>query len=60
MDDLHQDTRIFNQNLDRAEAKIQQLQAQIDTQDYNSKLGIYIYDSARFTFTRTLAHCRAL
>ena len=23
----------FNQNLDRAEAKIQQLQAQIDTQD---------------------------
>ena len=33
MDDLHQDTRIFNQNLDRAEAKIQELQAQIDTQD---------------------------
>ena len=33
MDDLHQDTRIFNQNLDRAEAKIQQLQVQIDTQD---------------------------
>ncbi|MBL8283737.1 MAG: hypothetical protein JNL15_01955 [Acinetobacter johnsonii] len=33
MDNLHQDTRIFNQNLDRAEAKIQQLQAQIDTQD---------------------------
>lgn len=34
MDDLNQDTRIFNQNLDRAEAKIQQLQAQIDsTQD---------------------------
>ena len=33
MHDLHQDTRIFNQNLDRAEAKIQQLQAQIDTQD---------------------------
>ena len=33
MNDLHQDTRIFNQNLDRAEAKIQQLQAQIDTQD---------------------------
>lgn len=33
MDDLHRDTRIFNQNLDRAEAKIQQLQAQIDTQD---------------------------
>ncbi|MFW2065623.1 SCP2 domain-containing protein [Acinetobacter johnsonii] len=31
MDDLHQDTRIFNQNLDRAEAKIQQLQAQIET-----------------------------
>ncbi|MFH7805854.1 SCP2 domain-containing protein [Acinetobacter sp. BSP-53] len=31
MDDLQQDTRIFNQNLDRAEAKIQQLQAQIDT-----------------------------
>ena len=33
MDDLHQATRICNQNLDRAEAKIQQLQAQIDTQD---------------------------
>ena len=33
MHDLHQDTRIFNQNLDRAEAKIQQLQVQIDTQD---------------------------
>lgn len=33
MDDLQQDTRIFNQNLDRAEAKIQQLQAQIDTLD---------------------------
>lgn len=31
MDDLNQDTRIFNQNLDRAEAKIQQLQAQIDS-----------------------------
>ena len=31
MDDLQQDTRIFNQNLDRAEAKIQQLQAQIDS-----------------------------
>lgn len=30
MDDLHQDTRLFNQNLDRAEAKIQQLQATID------------------------------
>lgn len=30
MDDLNQDTRILNQNLDRAEAKIQQLQAQID------------------------------
>ncbi len=29
MDDLQQDTRIFNQNLDRAEAKIQQLRAQI-------------------------------
>ncbi|RZJ20766.1 MAG: hypothetical protein EON51_13880 [Acinetobacter sp.] len=33
MDDLQQDTRIFNQNLDRAEAKIQQLRAQIDTLD---------------------------
>jgi ubiquinone biosynthesis protein UbiJ len=34
MDDLNHDTRIFNQNLDRAEAKIQQLQTQIDsTQD---------------------------
>lgn len=31
MDDLNQDTRIFNQNLDRAEAKIQQLSTQIDT-----------------------------
>jgi ubiquinone biosynthesis protein UbiJ len=31
MDDLNQDTRIFNQNLDRAEAKIQQLQVQLDT-----------------------------
>lgn len=30
MDDLHQDTRILNQNLDRVEAKIRQLQAQID------------------------------
>ena len=30
MDDLNQDTRILNQNLDRAEAKIQQLQHQID------------------------------
>ena len=30
MDDLNQDTRLFNQNLDRAEAKIQQLQAKID------------------------------
>lgn len=30
MDDLNQDTRILNQNLDRAEAKIQQLQNQID------------------------------
>ncbi len=30
MDDLHQDTRILNQNLDRIEAKIRQLQAQID------------------------------
>ena len=33
MDGLQQDTRIFNQNLDRAEAKIQQLRAQIDTLD---------------------------
>lgn len=32
MNDLQQDTRIFQQNLDRAEAKIQQLQAQLDTQ----------------------------
>lgn len=32
MDDLQQDTRILNQNIDRAEAKIRQLQAQIDTQ----------------------------
>lgn len=32
MDDLQQDTRIFQQNLDRAEAKIRQLQAQLDTQ----------------------------
>lgn len=32
MVDLQQDTRIFNQNLDRAEAKIQQLQAQLDAQ----------------------------
>lgn len=31
MDDLQQDTRILNQNLDRVEAKIHQLQAQIDT-----------------------------
>ena len=31
MDDLLQETRIFNQNLDRAEAKIQQLKAQIDS-----------------------------
>lgn len=31
MDDLNQDTRILNQNLDRAEAKIQQLQNQIDS-----------------------------
>ncbi|MQW91039.1 hypothetical protein GFH30_01435 [Acinetobacter wanghuae] len=30
MDDLHQDTRILNQNLDRVEAKIRQLQTQID------------------------------
>lgn len=30
MDDLHHDTRILNQNLDRTEAKIQQLQAQIN------------------------------
>lgn len=32
MDDLQQDTRIFQQNLDRAEAKIRQLQAQLDAQ----------------------------
>ncbi|WOE30592.1 MULTISPECIES: hypothetical protein [unclassified Acinetobacter] len=31
MDDLNQDTRIFNQNLDRAEAKIQRLQQLIET-----------------------------
>ena len=30
MDDLHQDTRLLNQNLDRVEAKIQQLQTNID------------------------------
>ena len=30
MDDLNQDTRLLNQNLDRAEAKIQLLQARID------------------------------
>ncbi len=30
MDDLNQDTRTFKQNLDRAEAKIQQLQSQVD------------------------------
>ena len=30
MDDLQQDTRLLNQNLDRADAKIQQLQRQID------------------------------
>lgn len=30
MDNLQQDTRLLNQNLDRAEAKIQQLQRQID------------------------------
>ena len=32
MDNLQQDTRIFQQNLDRAEAKIRQLQAQLDAQ----------------------------
>ena len=31
MDDLHQDTRILNQNLDRVEAKIRQLQNQIQS-----------------------------
>lgn len=30
MDDLQQDTRVLNQNIDRTEAKIQQLQRQID------------------------------
>lgn len=30
MDDLHQDTRILNQNIDRIEAKIRQLQQQLD------------------------------
>lgn len=30
MDDLQQDTRLLNQNIDRTEAKIQQLQRQID------------------------------
>lgn len=30
MDDLKQNTRLFNQNLDRAEAKIQQLKSQIE------------------------------
>lgn len=34
MDDLNQDTRILNQNLDRAEAKIQQLHSQISA--YNN------------------------
>ena len=33
MDDLNQDTRILNQNLDRVEAKIRQLQAQIESDD---------------------------
>ena len=32
MDDLQQDTRILNQNIDRVEAKIRQLQAQIENQ----------------------------
>ncbi len=36
MDDLNQDTRILNQNLDRAEAKIQQLQSQIDSLQDNT------------------------
>lgn len=36
MDDLNQDTRILNQNLDRAEAKIQQLQNQIDALQDNT------------------------
>ena len=37
MDDLNQDTRILNQNLDRVEAKIQQLQAQIDTSNNSTQ-----------------------
>lgn len=36
MDDLNQDTRILNQNLDRAEAKIQQLHSQIDSLQDNT------------------------
>ncbi len=32
MDDLQQDTRILNQNIDRVEAKIRQLQIQIENQ----------------------------
>ena len=37
MDDLNQDTRILNQNLDRVEAKIQQLQAQIDASNNSTQ-----------------------
>jgi ubiquinone biosynthesis protein UbiJ len=33
MDDLNQDTRILNQNLDRVEAKIRQLQAQLEAEN---------------------------
>ncbi|MCL6247372.1 hypothetical protein M5F00_05795 [Acinetobacter sp. ANC 4945] len=36
MDDLNQDTRILSQNLDRAEAKIQQLHSQIDSLQDNT------------------------
>ena len=36
MDDLNQDTRILNQNLDRVEAKIQQLHSQIDSLQDNT------------------------
>jgi ubiquinone biosynthesis protein UbiJ len=37
MDDLNQDTRILNQNLDRVEAKIHQLQAQIDASNNSTQ-----------------------
>ena len=37
MDNLNQDTRILNQNLDRVEAKIHQLQAQIDASNNSTQ-----------------------